>query len=168
MFCLSQSVGYAIQALTFLGEHHGEEAGLVRLVADRSGVPAPYLAKLFKKLVDARILESKRGFKGGSRLARPAEEISLFEISDAIDGHDWLGACMLGQSECSEARGCPTHAFWKVERRRIEERLRHTTLADVIAFERNRRERGLALHRRPVGLPKTRPAPRATGHLTTS
>lgn len=139
MFRLSQSVGYAIQALTALGDQQGETSGLVREVATRSGVPAPYLAKLFKRLVDAGILESKRGAKGGTKLARSAEEISLFEVSDAIDGQEWTTSCMLGQAVCSDERGCPLHGFWKQERRRVEERLRQTTLAEVIAFERKRR-----------------------------
>ncbi|MBS0656812.1 MAG: Rrf2 family transcriptional regulator [Verrucomicrobia bacterium] len=158
MFGLSQSVGYAIQALTFLGDRHGGEAGLVRSVAAESGAPAPYLAKLFKKLVDAGIVESKRGFRGGSRLARPAEEISLFDISAAIDGSEWLGACMLGQAECSDARSCPAHGFWKDARRRIEDRLRRTTLADVIAFER---------HRRAQSTPSAEPVRRRSRRLAT-
>lgn len=140
MFCLSQSVGYAIQALTALGDQYGETAGLVRSVAVQAGVPAPYLAKLFKRLVDAGIVESKRGFKGGTRLARRPEEISLFDVSEAIDGQEWTQGCMLGQAICSDERACPMHGFWKLERRRIEERLRQTTLAEVIAFERKRRD----------------------------
>lgn len=137
MLCLSQGVGYAIKALTCL-EASDESKGFVRDLAEASGVPKAYLAKLFKKLVDAGLLESKRGWAGGTRLARPASEISLLEISEAIEGQEWFGRCLLGMAECSDERACPAHDFWKATRGAIKEKLRRTSLADVIAFERKR------------------------------
>lgn len=136
MLCLTQSAGYAIQALTAL-EKNGD-LRLIKEISEASGVPAPYLAKLFKKLGDAGVVNSKRGYKGGVWLSRPAAEISLLEISEAIDGRKWLGRCLLGLEECSDARACPTHEFWKRERARIEKELGKTSLADVVKFENSR------------------------------
>lgn len=135
MFCLSQSVGYAIQALSCLEGTCSGGPRTVKEVASCSGVPSPYLAKLVKKLVDAGILASKRGLGGGAWLARPSDSISILEINDAIDGRRALNRCLLGRADCSDERHCPTHAFWKVERERIRQVLSETTLADVIAHE---------------------------------
>lgn len=137
MLCLSQSVGYAIQALVFLSDNP-EEAKLTKEIAESSGVPAPYLAKLLKKLGDADIVYSKRGFKGGNWLKRPPSEITLLEISEAIDGRRWMGRCLLGLEQCNDERACPTHAFWKNTRTQIEQTLRQTSLAEVIDFEKKR------------------------------
>lgn len=137
MFCLSQSVGYAIRGLSCLVTIEGDRR-FVRDVAEASEVPAAYLAKLFKKLSDTGILESKRGWAGGTHLTRNPEEISLLEISEAIDGKEWLSRCLLGMDECSEQRSCPTHDFWKATRQDIKNVLQKTTLADVIEFERKR------------------------------
>lgn len=134
MLSLSQSVGYAIQALACLDEDP-QNPRLVKDIAKETGVPAPYLAKLFKKLSDAGIVASKRGYKGGHWLQRPAPQISLLEISEAIDGRKWLGRCLLGLEECTDFRGCPTHQFWKKTRGEIERKLQRTSLAEVIAFE---------------------------------
>lgn len=135
MLCLSQSVGYAIQALASL-ETHREAPRLIREIADDSGVPAPYLTKLLQKLSDADLVTSKRGYKGGVMLNRPASTITLLEISEAIDGRKWLRRCLLGLKECKDARACPTHEFWKRARQDIEEGLRRTSLADVVNFEK--------------------------------
>lgn len=137
MLCLSQSVGYAIQALATLEASPGSSR-LIREIAEDSGVPAPYLTKLLQKLAEADIVTSKRGYKGGVTLKRPASSITLLEISEAIDGRKWLGRCLLGLEECTDARACPTHAFWKQMRGSIEEKLRKTTLANVVAFEAQR------------------------------
>ncbi|GAB4239203.1 MAG: hypothetical protein OHK005_00420 [Candidatus Methylacidiphilales bacterium] len=137
MFGLSQSSGYAVAALTALASG-GNRRGFVRDLAASSDVPKAYLAKIFKKLVNAGILKAKRGWAGGTRLARPARDISLFEIARVIDGEDWTTKCLLGLAECSDERACPAHAFWKAERARIEAKLREISLADVIRLEARR------------------------------
>ncbi len=136
MLSLSHSVGYAVRALACM-EEGKEGPRFVREIAAQSGVPAAYLAKIFKRLADSGIIETKRGWSGGTRLARPPRDISLHEIVCALDGPDFLDGCLLGQEICSDQRACPTHHFWKHERLRIAETLRQTSLEDVIAFEAN-------------------------------
>lgn len=143
MLGLSQGVSYAIAALACLGEERCERA-FVRDIAVCADVPPAYLAKLFTRLAAAGIIESKRGWAGGSRLLRKPEEISLFEIAEVIEERRWLSECLLGGHDCSDERNCPTHAFWSVTRGEIERELRTTTLADVITFKAERREPGEA------------------------
>lgn len=136
MLCLSQSVGYAIRGLARLEAREDGAKFFVRDVAEASGVPRAYLAKLFKKLADAGILDSKRGWAGGTSLSRPSSEITLLEIAEAIDGQEWFSRCLLGMEECSEDRSCPTHDFWKAMRVSVRNELTKTTLADVVEHER--------------------------------
>ena len=136
MIGLSQGVGYAVKALACLS--YDGNSHFVREVAECAKVPPAYLTKVFKKLVDADILTSKRGWAGGTKLSRSPEKITLLEITEAIDGEDWNKGCLLGQEFCSDERACPTHEFWKVERKAIAERLSRITLATCIEFERKR------------------------------
>lgn len=135
MLCLSQTTGYAIKALSLLNGPGGAPR-LLRDVAADAGVPYAYLAKRMPEIVAAGLVHSKRGHNGGLMLSRPAEEITLLEINEAIEGKKWFNACLLGHATCSDERACPTHEFWKVARVDIERRLRGTTLADVIAHEK--------------------------------
>ncbi len=136
MLSLSQTTGYAIKAKSFL-EAPGGTPKLMRDVARLASVPGPYLAKRMQDLVRARLVLTKRGHSGGLLLARPPEEISLLEISEAVENRTWLDGCLLGLEQCSDKRACPTHAFWTKTRARIELTLRQTTLAEVAKFEKN-------------------------------
>jgi Rrf2 family protein len=55
-------------------------------LAEFHGLPAPYLAKALQQLANAGIVSSSPGRRGGYRLARPATEITLLDIVDAVDG----------------------------------------------------------------------------------
>jgi Rrf2 family protein len=134
MLSLSQTTGYAIEALAHLSPPGGAPL-LLRQVARRANVPYAYLAKRMPEIVAAGLVTSRRGQGGGLVLGRDPKEITLLQISEAVEARRWLDGCLLGLTSCSDERACPVHAFWKPVRRKIETTLRTTTLADVIAHE---------------------------------
>lgn len=136
MLSLAKTTGYAISAMSHLEPPGGRPASL-RAVAHRAVVPYAYLAKRMPELVAAGLVRSIRGKHGGVLLGRPASEIKLLEISEAVEARQWLDRCLLGLTTCSDERACPAHVFWKEARHQIETTLRGITLADVIAHERS-------------------------------
>lgn len=140
MFSLSQTTGYAIKALTCIAGNC--EVKQIRDIAECTGIPVSYLAKVIHRLGKAGVLVSKRGNKGGVWLTRNPAELSLLEISKAVDGEDQFTSCLLGMESCSDARACPTHEFWKPVRKQIRSQLENTTLADVLKFEMTRAKKG--------------------------
>ena len=134
---LSQTTGYAIRALACLADKKCA-GGFIHDIAECTGVPRPYLAKVLRKLNEAGLVESKRGYKGGVRLARDPADISLLDICNAIDGEDYLGNCLLGGEFCSDLRDCPTHEFWKATREKISQELARNSLAEILKFFRQR------------------------------
>jgi Rrf2 family protein len=56
------------------------------LVAQARGIPERFLLKVLKPLVSARLLHSLKGPNGGYCLARPASDVSLLEVIEAVDG----------------------------------------------------------------------------------
>ncbi len=140
MFSLSHTTGYAIKALTCIAGNR--DLMQIRDIAKCTGIPAPYLSKVILRLCKSGILTSKRGHKGGVWLTRKADEISLYEISEAVEGGDPFTACLLGLETCSDERACPNHAFWKGSRDRIRRQLEKTSLADVLIFENKRLDEG--------------------------
>jgi len=136
MIGFSQTTGYAIQALACLA---GRDDGLAQAkeIAACTGIPGPYLSKILNTLSRAGLLLSKRGYRGGVGLARPADRIGLIDIASAVEGDEWLPNCLLGLSAL-EDECCPLHAFWKETRAQIEERLAALTLGDVLRFAQQR------------------------------
>jgi Rrf2 family protein len=135
MLCLSQTTGYAIKALGCLDDP-APVSRFVSGIAERTGVPRAYLAKIVNLLARQGLIVAKRGQRGGIALARPARQISLLQIVEAVEGKAWLGPCLLALDDCGTARACPTHAFWLEVRERIQQKLGETTLAEVIAARR--------------------------------
>jgi len=77
---------YASRALLSLALHHGEGPTSVRDIAERTGLPQPYLEQILLALKGAGLVRSKRGVGGGYVLAHEPEEITLAQIVSAVDG----------------------------------------------------------------------------------
>lgn len=139
MSCLSQTTGYAIQALACLDAEHFQPR-MIKDVAACAKIPKPYLAKVVNLLSRRGIVTAKRGHRGGIVLARPPGSIPLIEIIEAVEGKHW-GPCRI--ENCVAARVlCLTREYWRDVQKQIETKLRHATLADVIASRKSREADG--------------------------
>lgn len=132
MLPLSQSVGYAIQALSCL-EEPGGRPYLVQVVAQCTGISSSYLSKLMQRLAKKGLIVARRGKNGGVTLARPASEITLWDLAEAVDGATWRDHCVMGLKDCSDDRPCELHAQWKATRDPLLASMRTLTLAQLAA-----------------------------------
>ena len=130
MLPLSQTTGYAVRALRCLQEPGGHPV-LVEEVAEYTGIPRSYLSKLIHKLAKKGLVVARRGHHGGVVLARPSTEITLEDLSDAIDGVAWRKRCLMGLLGCSAGNPCVLHEFWHETLDQILARLRSVSLADL-------------------------------------
>jgi Rrf2 family protein len=104
---------------------------LVEEVAEFTGIPRSYLSKLIHKLAKKGLVVARRGHHGGVVLARPATEITLEDLSEAIDGVAWRKRCLMGLMGCTADNPCVLHHFWEATLEQILARLRSVTLADL-------------------------------------
>ncbi len=149
MLSVSQTTGYAIKALACIATQ--DKPLLIRDISSAAGVPAPYLAKIVRRLRAAGIVSAKRGHKGGVQMARPPASISLLTIGEAIEGEELVGNCLLGKVFCEDLTACPTYTFWKKTGESIRSELDRLSLADIIAFNRNHaRKAGRAQKKRGI------------------
>ena len=134
VLALSRTSGYAILALSRMPGPGGTWS-LAKDIAASSRIPRPYLSSILHALARNGLIKAKRGYRGGFALTKPAEKISVLDVVEAVEGHAWREGCLLGLSQCSDERACPSHAFWKTERGKIDRFLRSVTLAQVAEFE---------------------------------
>ena len=134
MLALSRTSGYAISALARLAGPGGAWT-LAKDIASSAEIPKAYLSTILNVLARSGLIRAKRGYRGGFALTKPAEKISVLQVVEAVEGRAWREGCLLGLSECSDERACPSHAFWKTQRDKIEKFLRSITLAEVAEFE---------------------------------
>ena len=128
---LSKTSGYALHALISMESAEGRSC-FVHDIAQATGIKKPYLAKIINQLVHRGFVVAKRGYRGGVSLARPASEITLLEIVQAIEGEGWSRPCLFGLEDCRAQASCPAHALWQETREKIDHALRVTTLAQII------------------------------------
>jgi len=131
---LSQTVGYAATALGCIATMGGKPT-LVKEVAENCDIPPAYLSKIIHALARKGLVQTQRGVGGGVCLARPPQQISLYELCVSLDDPIIARRCLLGAADCSDDFGCPAHRFWGAHRDKLIEFLRQTTVADVAAFE---------------------------------
>jgi len=149
----SKECEYAIRALTHLA-HHPDRRCLAKEIAEAEDVPYYFLSKILQNLARDGFLSSAKGPKGGFQLARPAPEVTLYDIRASVDGVDDLDACAAGLARCNDRMPCPLHESFKPLRERIKTYLQGTDLAAMTAaVERKRelvdREDGLSIQPKP-------------------
>jgi Rrf2 family iron-sulfur cluster assembly transcriptional regulator len=137
MISLSNTTGYAVRALTCLAGCKNPPASIKDL-AENSGVPKAYLAKIVKTLNDAGIIASKRGSGGGIWLARPPKFISLLEISSTLEGEELFGTCLFGLEPCNDYCDCPTHKLWVKTQEQMHRELSKIKLSDLLEHHKDR------------------------------
>jgi Rrf2 family transcriptional regulator, iron-sulfur cluster assembly transcription factor len=134
-YIFSKGCGYGIQATLFVAMHDGKRVG-GKEIAKSLAIPTHFLAKILQALSESGILVSHKGAQGGFALGRPAEEIHLTDIVDAIDGLDVLHECVLGLPDCGTANPCFMHERWGGVRDEIETLLSEDSIADLLLQSR--------------------------------
>ena len=125
---------YASRALLSLALH--SESGTpttVRDIAERTGLPQPYLEQILLALKGAGLVRSKRGVGGGYILARTPAEIHLAEIIRAVDGPIALGDFGEPHTDgaCDHEGQCVLLSLWHLVGGEIRRQLEAWTLADI-------------------------------------
>ena len=139
---------YACRALLSLALHTDVEGPTsVRDIAERTGLPQPYLEQILLALKGAGLVRSKRGVGGGYVLARDPEETTLGQIVSAVDGPIAVGD--FGEPHqngaCEHEGQCILLAVWGDVGQHMREHLDSFTLADMV-----RRARGNAVPSAPL------------------
>jgi Rrf2 family protein len=145
MSYFGSGVEYGLHCLLYLvdGGPGGGPGGApsARDLAEFQGVSPSYVAKLFTKLEHAGLIASAEGVDGGYRLARPASQITVLDVSDAIEGTKPLFRCREVRANCILYDGrppahatkgmCAIHAAMREAETKMRESLARTTLADL-------------------------------------
>ena len=125
---------YASRALLSLALRDDRSPTSVRDLAERTGLPQPYLEQILLSLKCAGLVRSKRGVGGGYVLARPAHAVTLAEIVAAVDGP--INAGDFGEPHrngaCDHEGQCVLLEVWADVGNHMREHLASYTLADMV------------------------------------
>jgi Rrf2 family protein len=127
----SSPTEYAIRGLAELAIRGDDQRIMLDELVAGTNLPRDFMAKVFQRLVHGGLLRSAKGRGGGFSLARPAHEITMMQIVEAIDGPQTMDRCVVGLEKCNDQMPCPQHDLYKPIRERLKDYLNTTTLADL-------------------------------------
>jgi len=130
---------YGVRALIDLAMYGGEGPVQRAEIARRQHVPEAYLDHLLAQLRRAGFIRSTRGPSGGHELARPAEEINLLQVLEALEGSLAPLPCL--EDHEGEGTVCAQQWVWREIYDDMRERLQAVSLSDLSERERERLQR---------------------------
>jgi Rrf2 family transcriptional regulator, iron-sulfur cluster assembly transcription factor len=140
---LTKAADYAIRAMIHIACIPEESVALRKDIVRLHTIPSSFSAKILRRLAKANLLVATRGTNGGFALARPASEITLLHVVEAIEGPLRMTDCTTEPCACSYAADCAAQPVWQAIQDRIAEMLGQATLeALVSAPHRKGREAG--------------------------
>ncbi|MBS1491363.1 MAG: Rrf2 family transcriptional regulator [Bacteroidetes bacterium] len=129
----SKACEYGIKAIAYIATQ-SLEGNRVKIgdVADNSGSPEAFTAKILGTLTKFNIVNSTKGPYGGFEIdVSRMKKIKVSEIVHALDGDSVYTGCALGLSECNASKPCPMHENFVSVRREMKKMLETTTVYEL-------------------------------------
>ncbi len=132
---LKRKGDYAVRAMISVGRHYETGLRQARQISTEMHIPYKALTLILAGLVTEGLLVAAHGPKGGYRLARPPNEISLLNIIEAAEGPATFDHCVLRDGPCDWGETCPVHDTWARTQDALIRELASTSLAELTAID---------------------------------
>lgn len=146
---ISPTAEYALRAIVAIAQAEGQVA-TTQWIAGVTKVPPGYLPKVLQMLGRAGLVESRRGIGGGFRLSRPADEMSVLSVVNAVDPIKRITRCPLDIPSHGQNL-CPLHHRLDEAIGLVESAYRATTISELL--DQPGRSTPFCQERRMAGVP---------------
>lgn len=130
MLKISDAANLALHAMAVLAATHGAGQTSVTRLAQNLSVSEHHLAKVMQRLSKVGLVKSRRGPKGGFSLGKPAEDIRLMDVFEAIEGPMPVRTCLLDRKVCN-GNHCLLGDLVQSVNERVREHLAKTRLSEM-------------------------------------
>lgn len=132
---ITNQADYALRAMLYLARLGYGKRAPSNVIAEEMNMSRIFLSRINTQLVNARLISTWRGARGGVALTRPPAEISVYEVVTAVEGPIRLVGCIDDPDCCPFSGTCPLHKFWIRTEQVLIDQLKSTSLQDLIADE---------------------------------
>ena len=129
---LTNQVDYAIRAMAYLAWREQDKWIPTNVIAEKMQIPPKFLSRINICLVRSNLICTKRGIKGGVMLAKPADDITVHDVFVAIEGPVLINKCIANPETCTYPLNAQLIGFWQSNQDFIENKLKSTSLADLV------------------------------------
>jgi len=110
---ITRATEYSIRAILYMACQPQGEIVFKKDICRAQEITPAFLTKILQPLIKAGIVASQRGVGGGFYLARPAAEITLFDVIKTQEGPVYLNQCLMSDGNCTREFFCPVHGAWE-------------------------------------------------------
>lgn len=130
-FRLTNAGEYAVRMMVYLAGRDKNDLISAREIAESQSVPQRFLRSIVSQFAKLGFITSVQGNGGGVRLAPGAENRSLLDIIEAVEGPIYLNVCMQGEDVCPFSEHCAVHLVWTEAQEAVLKILGSKTLAEL-------------------------------------
>ncbi len=135
MLKLSKKTEYAFMAARHLALNNSGHYSTAKEIADNYRIPYQLVAKVLQNFTKCKIVTSFQGAKGGYKLNKSPDNISLIEIIKAVESNYQLTECMQedsSKSDCSHLDCCKIRDPLIEIQRKIDNIFVQTSLTQIL------------------------------------
>ena len=130
---LSTRIRFALRIMIQVAADTSGKPVLSRHIAAAQDISEPYVDQILLPLRARGLLVSVRGRSGGYRLARPAKDLTVLDVVQAMEGNVQLVDCLTDPKECKRAAKCVTREVWNMLTEDLKRGMKSVNLADLVA-----------------------------------
>ena len=128
---ITRAADYGMRAVLFLAQNRSKGSILIGEIAEVMDVPPQFLHKVMPRLVKAGLLSSRRGARGGYRLAKHPAEMTMLDVIEAIDGPLILNRCLLNATDCNRSGRCAVQEACAAAQQALRNKLNSFSIEDL-------------------------------------
>ncbi len=132
MLKVSRKFEYGLHAIIYLAGRSGDDVVTVKEMAAQIGFSQEFMAKALQNLKRAGLAVSVQGVKGGYKLGKPADEITVADVGRATEGEPHLMRCSEEKARCEIVQSCPHRGYMFSLEKRIQSLMAETTVTALL------------------------------------
>jgi len=144
-FRLTNEGEYAVRLMVYLAGRNREQLISAREIAENQKIPQRFLRSIVSQFVKLGFINSFQGKGGGVRLAEGAEDRTLLEVIEAVEGPIYLNVCMQGEVACEFSGQCAVHLVWHEAQEAIQRILGQKKIKELAMVNFDLAASGLAV-----------------------
>lgn len=129
---IKREYDYAIRICSYLAGFNEKEHKSVPKISKKLYLTVPFTTKIVHQLKNSNIIETVQGKYGGIRLKRSPNELSFFDILNAMGFDMTINECLKNPGICPIVKNCKIHRFFLSQEQTIIENLKDATIKDFI------------------------------------
>ncbi len=129
---LTRAGEYAVRCVLYLSSCPKEEVVNRKAIAEAMDIPDQFLGKIAQQLARSGIVEIVQGARGGFRLLRSPDDLSLLDVVEATIGEIFLNDCLMNPGICMRSQACAVNKIWEKARNQLRETLEKATFSSLL------------------------------------